>query len=39
MLNGDTTKIDAALTMFSQFEVIETVRTGKVVMVRGELAT
>lgn len=39
MLNGDTTKIDAALTMFSQFEVIETVRTGKVVMARGELAT
>lgn len=39
MLNGDTSKIDAALTMFSQFEVIETVRTGKVVMARGELAT
>lgn len=39
MLNGETAKIDAALTMFSQFEIIETVRTGKVVMARGEQAT
>ena len=39
MINGDTSKIDAALAMFTQFEVIETVRTGKVVMARGELAT
>ncbi|MGB6222344.1 acetolactate synthase small subunit [Haloferula sp.] len=39
MITGDTIKVDAALTMFSQFEIIETVRTGKVVMARGELAT
>jgi acetolactate synthase-1/3 small subunit len=39
MLNGDSLKIDAAITMFSQFNIIETVRTGKVVMARGEQAT
>lgn len=39
MLHGASSKIDAALTMFSQFEIIETVRTGKVVMARGEKAT
>ncbi len=39
MINGDTSKIDAALTMLSQFEIIETVRTGKVVMARGEQPT
>ena len=39
MLNGESNKIDAALAMFSQFEVIETIRTGKVVMARGEHAT
>jgi acetolactate synthase small subunit len=31
--------VDAAGGMFSQFEIIETVRTGKVVMARGEQAT
>ena len=39
MITGDTIKVDAAVTMFSQFEIIETVRTGKVVMARGDLAT
>lgn len=39
MINGDTPKIDAAITMFSQFNIIETVRTGKVVMARGEQPT
>lgn len=39
MLNGDTLKIDAAVAMFSQFTIIETVRTGKVVMARGEQPT
>lgn len=39
MLNGDSPKIDAAVAMFSQFQIIETVRTGKVVMARGEQPT
>ncbi|BCX46710.1 acetolactate synthase small subunit [Haloferula helveola] len=39
MINGDSLKIDAAVAMFSQFEIIETVRTGKVVMARGEVVT
>ena len=39
MINGDSPKVDAAVTMFSQYEIIETVRTGKVVMARGEQAT
>jgi len=39
MISGDTPKIDAAVTMFSQFDIIETVRTGKVVMARGEQPT
>jgi len=39
MITGDTSKIDAAVVMFSQFTIIETVRTGKVVMARGEQPT
>ncbi|MDX1679413.1 MAG: acetolactate synthase small subunit [Akkermansiaceae bacterium] len=39
MIQGDSSKIDAAVTMFSQFNIIETVRTGKVVMARGEQPT
>jgi acetolactate synthase-1/3 small subunit len=39
MLNGDSPKMDAAITMFSQFNIIETVRTGKMVMARGEQPT
>ncbi len=39
MITGDSPKVDAAVIMFSQYEIIETVRTGKVVMARGEQAT
>ena len=39
MIQGDSPKVDAAITMFSQFNIIETVRTGKVVMARGEQPT
>ena len=39
MITGDSPKVDAAVTMFSQYEIIETVRTGKVVMARGEQET
>jgi acetolactate synthase-1/3 small subunit len=39
MITGDSSKIDAAVVMFSQFTIIETVRTGKVVMARGEQPT
>lgn len=39
MITGDTQKLDSAIAMFSQFEIIETVRTGKVVMARGEQPT
>ncbi len=39
MITGDSPKVDAALAMFSQYEIIETVRTGKVVMARGEQPT
>jgi acetolactate synthase-1/3 small subunit len=38
-IHGGSRKIDSAIGMFSQFEIIETVRTGKVVMARGEQAT
>jgi acetolactate synthase I/III small subunit len=39
MLYGNTDKVDAALRMLSKFEIIETVRTGKVVMARGSNPT
>ena len=39
MLTGDSPKVDAAVGMLSQFDIIETVRTGKVVMARGEQPT
>lgn len=39
MIHGDSAKVDSAVAMFSQFEIIETVRTGKVVMARGEQMT
>jgi acetolactate synthase-1/3 small subunit len=39
MIHGDSPKVDAAVAMFSQYEIIETVRTGKVVMARGEQPT
>jgi acetolactate synthase-1/3 small subunit len=39
MIIGESAIIDSALEMLSQFEVIETVRTGQVVMARGEQLT
>ncbi len=39
MFHGDSPKIDAAVGMLSSFKIIETVRTGKVVMARGEQPT
>ncbi|MBL9114319.1 MAG: acetolactate synthase small subunit [Verrucomicrobiaceae bacterium] len=39
MIAGNTDKIDAALRMLSKFEIVETVRTGKVVMARGNTET
>lgn len=39
MITGDSLKLDAAIGMFSQYNIIETVRTGKVVMARGEQPT
>lgn len=39
MIHGETSKLDAAIAMFSQFEIVETVRTGKIVMARGEQPT
>lgn len=39
MFQGDSPKVDAAIGMLSSFEIIETVRTGKVVMARGEQPT
>jgi acetolactate synthase-1/3 small subunit len=39
MVTGNTDKVDAAMRMLSKFEIIETVRTGKVVMARGSSET
>jgi len=39
MFTGTTSKLDAVTLMLGQFEVIETVRTGKVVMARGSNPT
>ncbi|GAA5493947.1 acetolactate synthase, small subunit [Rubritalea squalenifaciens DSM 18772] len=39
MITGDTPKIDSAIRLLSDFDIIETVRTGKVVMVRGGSTT
>lgn len=39
LIHGDPGKVDAAESMLSQFEIIETVRTGSVVMARGEHLT
>lgn len=39
MGTGDSGKIDALIGMLSKFEMVELVRTGKVVMVRGEEPT
>ena len=39
LITGDSPKVDAAVGMLSQFATIETVRTGKGVMARGEQPT
>lgn len=39
MISGNTDKVDAALRLLGKFEIIETVRTGKVVMARGVAET
>lgn len=39
LIIGESSIIDSALEMLSQFEIIETVRTGQVVMARGEMET
>ncbi|MBX7209128.1 MAG: acetolactate synthase small subunit [Verrucomicrobiaceae bacterium] len=39
MITGNTDKVDAAVRLLGKFEIIETVRTGKVVMARGAAET
>ena len=39
MIHGNSDKVDAALRMLGKFQIVETVRTGKVVMARGVAAT
>lgn len=39
IITGDTNKINAAVNMLSMFNIIETVRTGKVVIARGDSPT
>ena len=39
MIAGNTEKIDAATNLLSKFEIVETVRTGKVVIARGAAET
>lgn len=38
-IEGASDKVDAAIRLVSSYDIIETVRTGKVVMARGEVAT
>lgn len=39
MGTGDSGKLDSMIQMLSKFEIVELVRTGKVVMIRGEQPT
>ncbi len=39
MVTGDSAKLDALVNMLKKFRVIELVRTGKVIMARGEKVT
>ncbi len=39
MVTGHSDKVDACVNMLTKFEVVELVRTGKVVMARGEALT
>lgn len=38
-IEGASDKVDAAIRLLNNYEILETVRTGKVVMARGEVAT
>ncbi|MEM9015794.1 MAG: acetolactate synthase small subunit [Verrucomicrobiota bacterium] len=38
-IEGASDKVDAAIRLLTNYDIIETVRTGKVVMARGETAT
>lgn len=38
-IHGDTAKLNAALQLLGDFEIVETVRSGKLVMARGTQAT
>jgi len=35
MITGNTDKLDAAVRLLGKFDIVETVRTGKVVLARG----
>jgi acetolactate synthase-1/3 small subunit len=35
LISGNTDKLDAAVRLLGKFDIVETVRTGKVVMARG----
>ena len=39
MITGNSDKVDAAVNLLAKFDIIETVRTGKVVMARGVAET
>jgi acetolactate synthase-1/3 small subunit len=39
MISGNSDKLDAAVRLLGKFEIIETIRTGKVVMARGHAHT
>ena len=39
IITGDSGKIDASVNMLSVFKIVETVRTGKVVIARGDSPT
>jgi acetolactate synthase-1/3 small subunit len=39
MITGNSDKVDAAVNLLGKYEIIETVRTGKVVMARGVAET
>jgi acetolactate synthase-1/3 small subunit len=39
MIHGNSDKVDAAVNLLGKFDIIETVRTGKVVMARGVAET
>jgi acetolactate synthase-1/3 small subunit len=38
-IEGASDKVDASIRLLNNYDIVETVRTGKVVMARGELVT